>query len=59
MWEERESLLTTRNHNQAPSAKSNRKSNITLAIDSGIQKVLKNIAEAEGLSVNAKINSIL
>jgi hypothetical protein len=59
MWEERESVLTTRYHNKAPSAKSNKKSNITLAIDSEIQKVLKNIAEAEGLSINSKINSIL
>jgi hypothetical protein len=59
MWEERESVLTTRYHNQAPSAKSNKKSNITLAIDSEIQKVLKNISEAEGLSINSKINSIL
>ena len=59
MWEERESVLTTRYHNQAPSAKSNKKSNITLAIDSEIQLKLKDIAEAEGLSINSKINSIL
>ena len=43
----------------APSAKSNKKSNITLAIDREIQSALKNIAEAEGLSVNSKVNSIL
>lgn len=59
MWEERESLLTKRYNNKAPSAKSNKKSNITLAIDTEIQNMLKNIAEGEGLSVNSKINSIL
>jgi hypothetical protein len=59
MWEERESLPTRRYHNKAPSAKSNKKLNITLAIDSEIQKELKNIAEAEGLSINSKTNSIL
>jgi hypothetical protein len=59
MWEERESMPTRRYHNEAPSAKSNKKSNITLAIDSEIQKIVKNIAEAEGLSINSKINSIL
>lgn len=59
MWKERESLLTKRYNNKAPTAKSNKKSNITLAIDSEIQNILKNIAEAEGLSINAKINSIL
>jgi hypothetical protein len=59
MWEERESVLTTRYHNKAPSAKSNKKSNITLAIDREIQEKLKNISEAEGLSINSKINSIL
>src|ERR671916_797768 len=59
MWEERESVLTTRYHNKAPSARNNKKSNITLAIDREIQTVLKNISEAEGLSINSKINSIL
>ena len=59
MWEERESLPTRRYLNKTPSAKSNKKSNITLAIDSEIQKKLKNISEAEGLSTNSKINSIL
>ncbi|MDQ3968223.1 MAG: hypothetical protein M3275_07500 [Thermoproteota archaeon] len=59
MWEERESLLTKRYNNKAPSAKSNKKSNITLAIDTEIVNTLKNIAEGEGLSINSKINSIL
>lgn len=58
MWEERESLLTKR-YKKAPSAKSNKKSNITLAIDTEILNTLKNIAEGEGLSINSKINSIL
>ncbi len=59
MWEERESVLPRRYHNKAPSAKNNKKLNVTLAIDREIQSVLKNIAEAEGLSINWKINSIL
>jgi hypothetical protein len=60
MWEERESLLSKRyNNNKAPFAKSNKKSNITLAIDTEIQNMLKNMAEGEGLSINSKINSIL
>jgi hypothetical protein len=59
MWEERESMFTKRYHNKTPTAKRNKKSNITLAIDSEIQNKLKNIAEAEGLSINSKINSIL
>jgi hypothetical protein len=59
MWEERESVFARRYHNKAPTAKSNKKSNITLAIDSQIQNVIRNIAEDEGLSVNSKINSIL
>src|ERR671919_2988767 len=60
MWKERESFLTKHcNNNKAPLAKSNKKSNITLAIDTEIQNILKNIAEGEGLSVNSKINSIL
>jgi hypothetical protein len=59
MWEERESLLTKRYNNKTPSAKNNKKSNITLAIDTEIVNTLKNIAEGEGLSINSKINSIL
>jgi hypothetical protein len=60
MWEERNSLLSKHyNNNKAPFAKSNKKSNITLAIDTEIQNMLKNIAEGEGLSINSKINSIL
>jgi hypothetical protein len=57
--EGRESLLAKRYDNKAPSPKSNKKSNITLAIDTEIANVLKNIAEGEGLSMNSKINSIL
>ena len=52
-------MLSRSYHNKAPSARNNKKSNITLAIDREIQSVLKNIAEAEGLSINSKINSIL
>jgi uncharacterized protein (DUF4415 family) len=37
----------------------NKKSNITLAIDSEILDILKNMSEGEGLSINSKINSIL
>jgi hypothetical protein len=59
MWEERESMLSGRYHYKAPSAMRNKKSNITLAIDREIQNKLKNISEAEGLSINSKINSIL
>jgi hypothetical protein len=60
MWEERESLVSKRhNNNKAPFARSSKKSNITLSIDTEIQNVLKNIAEGEGLSINSKINSIL
>ena len=59
MWEERESLFTRHYHNKSASAKSNKKSNITLSIDTEIQNALKNIAEAEGLSINSKINSVL
>jgi hypothetical protein len=59
MWEERESLLTKRYNSKARSAKSIKKSNITLAIDTEILNMLKNIAEGEGLSINSKINSIL
>jgi len=46
------------NRKASASAK-NKKSNITLAIDSEILGILKNIAEGEGLSINAKINSVL
>jgi hypothetical protein len=59
MWEERESLLSRQYNYKPPFAKSTKKSNITLAIDSEIQATLKNIAEGEGLSINSKINSIL
>jgi hypothetical protein len=59
MWDERESLLTKRHNKKAPSAKSIKKSNITLAIDTEILNLLKNISEGEGLSINSKINSIL
>ena len=59
MWDERESLLIKRHNNKAPSAKINKKSNITLAIDTEILNTLKNISEGEGLSINSKINSIL
>jgi hypothetical protein len=59
MWEERESLLSRQYNHKPPFAKSTKKSNITLAIDSEIQGTLKNIAEGEGLSINSKINSIL
>jgi hypothetical protein len=52
MWEERESLLTKRYNSKARSAKSIKKSNITLAIDTEILNMLKNIAEGEGLSIN-------
>ena len=54
-----ESLLSKRYNRKAPFAKSSKKSNITLAIDTEIQNILKNIAEGEGLSINSKINSIL
>jgi hypothetical protein len=59
MWEERESLLTKQYKAKAPSAKSNKKSNITLSIDTEILNMVKNAAESEGLSVNSKINSVL
>ena len=59
MREERESVFARSYHNKAPLAKSNKKSNITLAIDTEIQKKVKNISEGEGLSINSKINSIL
>jgi hypothetical protein len=59
MWEERESLLSKRYNKKAPFAKSKKKSNITLSIDTEIQNKIKNIAEGEGLSINSKINSVL
>jgi hypothetical protein len=59
MGEERESLLTNRHNLKASFAKSSKKSNITLAIDTEVQNIVKNIAEGEGLSINSKINSIL
>ena len=59
MWEERESMFTRQHHNKSALAKRNKKSNITLSIDAEIQNTLRNIAEAEGLSINSKINSIL
>src|ERR671919_406539 len=61
MWKEREESVLSKlhNNNKASFAKTNKKSNITLAIDTQIQNILKNIAEGEGLSINSKINSIL
>jgi hypothetical protein len=59
MWEEKESLFSRRYNDKSPSAKSVKKSNITLAIDTEIQNILKNMAEGEGLSINSKINSVL
>jgi hypothetical protein len=59
MWDERESLLIKRYNKKAPSTKSIKKSNITLAADTEILNILKNISEGEGLSINSKINSIL
>lgn len=52
-------MLSERYHNKISSAKRSKKSNITLAIDNEIQSKLKDIAEAEGLSINSKTNSIL
>ncbi len=48
MWEEREPLFARRYYNKSASAKSNKKANITLSIDTEIQNALKNAAEAEG-----------
>jgi hypothetical protein len=59
MWKERESLLSRKDNHKPHFAKNFKKSNITLAIDTEIQGILKNIAEGEGLSINSKINSIL
>jgi hypothetical protein len=47
MWEERESFLTKRYNSKAPSAKSNKKSNITLSIDTETLNMLKNTAEVK------------
>jgi hypothetical protein len=62
MWEEEERRSSWPNrstHKKASSSAKNKKSNITLAIDAEILQLLKNIAEGEGLSINAKINSVL
>ena len=59
MWDQKQSLWTNKNNKKASFSKNGKKSNITLAIDTEIQNVLKNIAEGEGLSINSKINSIL
>ena len=59
MWDHEQSLWANQNTKKASFSKSGKKSNITLAIDTEIQNVLKNIAEGEGLSINSKINSIL
>jgi hypothetical protein len=49
----------TRTIGKASSSKNTKKSNITLAIDTEIVNMLKDIAESQGLSINSKINSIL
>lgn len=67
MWneegqEEKQSLWHTRtrsNRKTSSSSAKNKKSNITLAIDTEIVHILKNVAESEGLSINSKINSVL
>jgi len=62
MWEQEERRSSWPNlntHKRSSSSAKNKKSNITLAIDAEILDILKNIAEAEGLSINAKINSVL
>ena len=59
MWDGRESVLTKRYSKKVPSPKNIRKSSITLALDTEILDLVKNIAEGEGLSINSKINSIL
>ncbi|MDQ3967425.1 MAG: hypothetical protein M3275_03410, partial [Thermoproteota archaeon] len=56
---ERQSLWPNRNNKNVPSPKNGKKSNITLAIDTEIVNMLKNVAEGEALSINSKINSIL
>jgi hypothetical protein len=57
--EKTESLFAKQYNKKVPSTKRIKKSNITLAIDTEIQAMIKNIAEGEGLSINSKINSIL
>src|SRR5919199_3697064 len=59
MWDQKQSLWTRQNNKKASFSKNGKKSNVTLAIDTEVQNVLKNIAEGEGLSINSKINSIL
>jgi hypothetical protein len=59
MWEQKQSLWSNQNNKKASFSKNGKKSNVTLAIDTEVQNVLKNIAEGEGLSINSKINSIL
>jgi hypothetical protein len=59
MWDQKQSLWAKQNNKKPSFSKNGKKSNITLAIDTEIQNVLKNIAEGEGLSINSKINSIL
>jgi hypothetical protein len=59
MWDEKQSLWASHNNKKPSFSKNGKKSNITLAIDTEIQNMLKNIAEGEGLSINSKINSIL
>jgi hypothetical protein len=59
MWKEREPFLSRQHNHKSHYGKRFKKSNITLAVDSAIQNILKNIAEGEGLSINSKINSIL
>jgi len=54
-----QALWPNQNNKKSVSSKKGKKSNITLAIDTEIQNVLKNIAEGQGLSMNSKINSIL
>jgi hypothetical protein len=59
MWDQKQSLWANQNNKKASFSKNGKKSNITLAIDTEIQNILKNMAEGEGLSINSKINSIL
>jgi hypothetical protein len=59
MWDHKQSLWANQNTKKASFSKNGKKSNITLAVDTEVQNVLKNIAEGEGLSINSKINSIL
>jgi hypothetical protein len=59
MWDQKQSLRANQNNKKASFSKNGKKSNITLAIDTEIQNILKNMAEGEGLSINSKINSIL